>query len=105
MVRGIKWSLSARTSKRLILEYWAKRNGTKTYSKKLANLINTKVEHLKSFPLTGKATNIDHVRLLICSHYLIYYTINNNQILIVALFDSRQDPEMIIESIKNSLNG
>jgi|AntAceMinimDraft_16_1070373.scaffolds.fasta_scaffold03157_8 plasmid stabilization system protein ParE len=54
MVRIIIWSKNALKDKVQILDYWHKRIGTKTYSKKLDKQLRHIVKGLKSFPEMGR---------------------------------------------------
>lgn len=74
MVRKkIIWSKSAITKLFEILEFFEKRNKSKTYSAKLYQKINKELELLHKYPDLGKKTDIDAVRGLIIGDYILFY--------------------------------
>ena len=103
MVKKVKWAKSAIESRKHLLQYWVERNKSTNYSIKLSKQINEKVDLLKAFPLSGKATEMENVRGLTFGHYSIFYSIHNNTIIILDIFDSRQDPKLLISKLKSTL--
>jgi toxin YoeB len=95
MARKIIWSLRAQNDRRKILEYWILRNQSKAYSKKLNGLFNESVKILSAFPRIGKPTEFQNVRVKIIQDYLMFYEVIQNQIHILTIWDSRQDPGKI----------
>jgi toxin ParE1/3/4 len=71
---------------------------------KLIRKIRESVERLKYEPLIGqKETLLEdyglNYRYLVDGHYKIYYQFDNKQIYIVAVFDSRRNPESLPEVV------
>jgi toxin YoeB len=93
MVKKIRWSVRARRERFEILEYWANRNKSKSYSAKLNQEILDNINLLSKTPYIGKAIDIKDVRFLIVRDYLIHYQINDNYIEIITIWDSRRDPQ------------
>ena len=91
--RKIVWS--NRAIKRLygILEFYDQRNKSKTYSKKLHQLLQKQVNVLIKFPEIGLKTTEETTRGLIIEDYIIYYQITEDKIIIHTIWDSRQNPD------------
>lgn len=91
--RKIVWS--NRTIKRLygILEFYDQRNKSKTYSKKLQQLLQRQVKVLLKFPEIGLKTTEETTRGLIIEGYIIYYQITEDKIIIHTIWDCRQNPD------------
>lgn len=92
MVRRIIWSEKAKIVFQEILAFYYKRNGTKTYSKKLNSEIKKLISLLKKQAFIGRLTDIDNVRVLIKDNFKIFYKIEQNRIVILLVWDCRQDP-------------
>jgi toxin YoeB len=92
MVRRIIWSDKAASFFNSILEYYFQRNGTKTYSSNLNREIKEYIALLKKHPLLGRKTETIHVRVLIKGDLKIFYQIGTDEIIILMIWDTRQDP-------------
>ncbi len=92
MARQIIWTVSAQTERREILEYWVKRNKSKTYSIKLNKLIITALREISKNPFIGRKTEIEDVRVKIVRDYLIFYEISPKKIFVLSIWDGRRDP-------------
>ena len=88
----IEWSIEARLDLIDILEFYINRNSSNSYSKKLNSKINRSLKLITNNPLIGLKSQIESVRALITGDYQIVYEISDNNILIVMIWDCRQDP-------------
>lgn len=95
MARQIVWTEQAQRERKQILEYWNLRNGSKQYSRKLNVLIKSALSLIANRPLIGKRTTIDNVRMKVVRDYFIFYEIMDLQIIVLTIWDSRQNPESI----------
>jgi plasmid stabilization system protein ParE len=91
--RKIIWSPRAKKDLHEILVFYFKRNGTKTYSKKLYLNLHKSVRLLGKYSDIGSQTDIPQVRNLIAGDYSIFYEIDKDLIKIIAIWDNRQNPE------------
>ena len=91
--RKIIWSNRAKIRLFEILEYYLKRNKSKTYSIKLYRSINKEVKLLLKHPDLGLKTTEESVRGLIVGHYFIFYEVTADKIIIHTILDSRQNPD------------
>ncbi|MGM0933183.1 MAG: type II toxin-antitoxin system RelE/ParE family toxin [Bacteroidota bacterium] len=92
MARKIVWSTAANNDLQEILEYWNLRNQSKTYSKRLLKKFNLIIKLLQKFPELGIKTNRKNLRIKIFKAYKIFYEIEGNSIIILRIWDTRQNP-------------
>ena len=96
MVWRIIWSVRAQKDRIEIFKYWNERNKSNLYSKKLNELFKEAVELIANYPEIGKPTDDKIARIKIVRDYLIIYEIDEkDQLLILSIWDSRQDPEKL----------
>jgi plasmid stabilization system protein ParE len=91
----IIWSHRATIKLYSILEFYADRNKTKTYSAKLYARFNNEIKVLAKHPKLGIKTEIQSVRGLIVGEFIIYYEHQDNTIIIHTIWDSRQNPDKL----------
>jgi plasmid stabilization system protein ParE len=91
--KKIIWSGRASRDLISILDFYIQRNGTTTFSEKLLAEIDTVVSFLPDHPLLGKNTEKESLRVLIRGTYEIFYRVDPDAIIVVAIWDSRRDPE------------
>lgn len=93
--RVIIWTSTAKIELKHILEFYNFRNKTKTYSQNLFRKIQSEINLLILYPTIGKKTDIINVRGLIIENHIVYYELNENQIIILSVWDSRQNPDRL----------
>jgi plasmid stabilization system protein ParE len=92
MVRRLIWSVEARNSRKNIFEYWNNRNKSKLYSRKLNFLFNINLKIATQLPEFGKPTFREDSKFIIVSHFEIIYKITPNEIVVLDIWDTRQNP-------------
>jgi len=93
--RKIIWSPRARLDLLGILEFYFKRNGTITYSKKLNANIRKSVRLLEKYSEIGLQTDVINVKNLITGDFGIFYEIKPEIVEIITIWDTRQNPEKL----------
>ena len=93
--RKIIWSHKARIRLFDILEFYTKRNNSKSYSGKLYKRLNKELRILIKQPGIGIKTEVESVRALIIDNYLLFYELDNERIIVHAIWDCRQNPEKL----------
>ena len=91
MARVVIWTERAQKERITILAYWISRNKSVEYSKKLNRLILDSLSLICMYPLIGKLSNKENVRVRILEDYLIIYEIKHNEIVVLSLWDCRQN--------------
>lgn len=91
--RKIIWSSRAKSDLFKILDFYYKRNGTKTYSRKLNSAIRLSIRKLNKHSEIGVQTDVQNIRNLIEADYNIFYEIVQEYIEIITIWDSRQNPD------------
>lgn len=95
MAKQVIWSKRAQNDRKEILGYWAKRNKSKTYSRKLNALFKEAIKLIENHPEIGKPVHDDQSRIKIVRDYLLIYEIDKNLIVILTIWDSRQNPKKL----------
>ena len=95
--RKIIWSPRAKLDLFEILDFYYKRNGTKTYSNKLNSKIRTSVRLLEKHYEIGVQSDINNVKNLIEGDYCIFYEIKEGTIKIITIWDNRRNPENLLK--------
>jgi toxin YoeB len=96
----IVWTLKAQSDRRKILAYWKARNKSVVNSKKLDQLIRESLNLIQKYPCIGKPTNRKNIRIKVVRDYFLIYEITNNEIVILRIRDSRQNPKELERTIK-----
>lgn len=100
MAKKVIWSFRAQSDRKNILEYWRQRNQSNTYSIKLDELFREAVNLIKDFPQIGKQTDDKKARSKVVKDYLLIYEDDIDSIVILTIWDSRQDPEKLEKILK-----
>ncbi len=100
MAKKVIWSLRAQNDRREILEYWIKRNKSKIYSRKLAELFRQAEKLISNYPEIGKPTDEVNVRIKVVRDYFLIYEVEKDQISILTIWDSRQNPDKLSKRLE-----
>jgi toxin YoeB len=93
MARQIIWTERAQKERKEIFTFWSTHNKSPFYSRKLNELIKESLKLICRHPFIGKPTNKENVRVKILKAYLIIYEITPKEIVVLSIWDSRQNPE------------
>ena len=99
--RNIVWTRTADLQFVGVLEYWVKRNKSNTYSKKLLRLVTERVLQISEKPFIYKSTDFKDVRAASLRNFSIYYKVSDEQIIITAFWDNRQDKKNLLKILQN----
>jgi toxin YoeB len=100
MARRIVWTSKADIVFTRILEFYVERNGSKTYSRKLNREINEIIKLLLEHPYLGTRTDFNEIRVLIQGDFKIFYQLKPKELIILLVWDCRQNPNMINDLIR-----
>lgn len=95
MAKRIIWTRNAQNNRKEILLFWKQHNQSNTYSKKLNELFKKAIELVASHPHIGRPTTIEKVRVKLVRDYLLFYEETSEEILLLAIWDKRRNPEEI----------
>ena len=99
--RNVIWTKTADIQFVGILEYWVKRNKSTTYSKKLVKLVSERTNQIAENPFIYKATDFKDIRVASLGNFSIYYKTFDNEIIITAFWDNRQNPKKLLKILQN----
>ncbi|HEY4786713.1 MAG TPA: type II toxin-antitoxin system RelE/ParE family toxin [Bacteroidales bacterium] len=94
--RKIIWSHRANIKLFVILEFYAERNKSTTYSKKLYQRFIRQLSLLQKQPDIGIKTDIEAVRGLIVDEFILFYEVTSELIIIHTIWDCRQNPDDLV---------
>lgn len=98
--RNVIWTRTADLQFIGILEYWVKRNKSNAYSKKLVKLVSERTEQIAEKPFIYKPTDFNETRIASLGNFSIYYKVTDEQIIISAFWDNRQDPKKLLKLLQ-----
>ncbi len=99
MAKQIIWSQQAQEDRKRILEYWIRRNKSSTYSKKLDKGFREALNLISKYPRIGKQTDDKKTRIKILKDYLLIYEETKDSVILLTIWDSRQDPDKLAKII------
>ena len=91
--KGIVFAHKADNQISNILEYWYKQTGSTRYGRQLTIGLLQSVRLISSFPKIGKNIKGRAARAFVYKHYQIIYVENPEVIVILQVWDTRQDPD------------
>lgn len=100
MVKQIIWVETAQKERIEIFKYWNNRNGSFIFSKKLNELIKESLKLISNHPMIGKRSDKENIRVKVLRDYLIIYEISVNKIIVLSIWDCRQNPEDLKRVLK-----
>ena len=95
MAKRVIWTKNTQKERSDILRYWAERNKSTVYSKKLNKLFKESINSLKIKPEIGRKSDIENVRIKIVRDYLIFYETTKDILYVLSVWDNRQDPNKL----------
>ena len=99
--RIIVWTNTAVKQRREVLKYWTMKNGSSIYAEKLIKLIRERLNVISKNPKAFKLSTFQNVRVSALGHFSIYYKFTEQELIVVAFWDNRQDPKKLLEKIKS----
>jgi plasmid stabilization system protein ParE len=91
--RKIVWSQKATIKLFIILDFYTERNRSSAYSKKLYKSFKKELSILTEQPLIGIKTDVESVRGLIVSDFILFYEVSPNSIIVHTVWDCSQNPK------------
>lgn len=98
--RTVRWTRTADIQYVGILEYWVKRNKSNTYSKKLVKIVAERTKQIAKTPFLYKPADFKDTRVDSLGNFSIFYKVTEQEILITAFWDNRQDPKKLLRILK-----
>ncbi len=89
----ITWTKNAKNELYKIKIFWDKKTKSLKYSSDLYLQIKENLANISYFPGIGTRTSENNIRKLIIDNYVIFYSIVNNEIYILKIWDSRRNPD------------
>lgn len=94
--RIVIWTHTSARQRREILYYWTKHNGSTKYAEKLIKLTAKRIDLILKHPYTYKAAGFPDTRVSSMGHFSIFYKLTDENLIITAFWDNRQDPKKLL---------
>jgi len=91
--REVIWSKVSEIQLHEILDFFTKRNKSGQYSRKLYGKFKAELQTVAKNPEIGIKTKLYQIRGLIIENYIILYEILEDKIIILKVWDCRQNPD------------
>ncbi len=95
MAKRVVWTSQAKTDRYQILTYWKKRNKSTVYSNKINKQFHVAIRSISKYPLMNRPTEIINMRVKIVKHFHVIYKVLKKEIVILRVWDSRQNPQKL----------
>ncbi len=89
--RKIIWTKKSNLERKDILDYWIRRNKSKTYSLKLNKLFLETLKQVAEHPTIGRKTEYENIRVKIIQDYLLFYEYTPTQVKVLSVWDGNRD--------------
>jgi len=93
--REVVWTKNSEIQLQEILEFFTKRNLSGHYSRELYRRFKTELKTAAKNPELGIKTKLDQIRGLIIENYILFYEILEDRIIILKVWDCRQNPDKL----------
>ena len=101
--RRVVWTKTADLQFAGILDYWKQRNKSSSYPEKLIKLVSERTKQISKMPFIYKSTDFKDVRVASLGNYSIYYKVTDEEIIISAFWDNRQNPKKLLKILRDKL--
>lgn len=102
--RTVRWTRTADIQYVGILEYWVKRNKSNNYSKKLIEIVAERTKEIAETPFMFKSAEFKDTRVAALGNFSIFYKVTEQEIIITAFWDNRQDPKKLLGILETKNN-
>ena len=96
MEKEIIWTEKALQDRFDIYTFWEDHNRSIVFSEKLDLKIQNSVLLIAKYPSIGRKSDFFGVRMKVLTHVSIFYIEKETQVLILRIWDNRQNPERFI---------
>ena len=93
--REVVWTRNSEFQLQKILEFYDVKNKSNLYSIKLYQKFKSELKIASQKPEIGVKTKIENVRGLIVDNYILYYEILEDIIMVLKVWDCRQNPDKL----------
>ena len=91
----IIWTRTAERQLFHVLEYWINKNKSPRYAEKLSDLVWNHTFFLSQNPYASTESNFPDIRRASLGPFSLFFKVYQNELLIMAFWDNRQDPEKL----------
>lgn len=99
--KKITWTRKSEIQMFAIMDYYANRNKNNNYSLTLLKSINSKLSNLDFTVTLPKKASVNGIFYFTHNHISVFFTIDDNNIFVVLIWDERRNPKDLIENLNN----
>ncbi len=92
MAKQVIWDAEELNDIEQVFEFWELRTGSSSYNRKLLAAFKKAALLIEGNNLMGTATTRHKTFRLVVNEFALYYKVNEEDIRILAVFDTRRDP-------------
>lgn len=93
--REVVWTRNSEIQLQEILEFFTARNKNGQYSRKLYRKFKSELNKVAQNPEIGIKTRLALIKGLIIGDYILFYEIFEDKIMVLKVWDCRQNPEKL----------
>lgn len=93
--KEVVWTRNSEIQLQEILEFFAARNKSSRYSQKLYKKFKSELNSVAQNPEIGIKTKLALIKGLIVGDYILFYEIFEDKIMVLKVWDCRQNPEKL----------
>ncbi|MDP3357916.1 MAG: type II toxin-antitoxin system RelE/ParE family toxin [Lutibacter sp.] len=93
--KEVVWTRNSEIQLQEILEFFAARNKSSRYSLKLYKKFKSELNRVAQNPEIGIKTKLALIKGLIVGDYILFYEIFEDKIMVLKVWDCRQNPEKL----------
>jgi len=93
--REVVWTRNSEIQLQEILEFFTNRNKSEQYSQRLYKKFKAELKVAAQRPEIGIRTKLDQIRGLIVEDYILFYQILEDKLLVLKVWDCRQNPDKL----------
>ena len=93
--RKVVWTRNAEIQLQKLLDFFVFRNRSNQYSQKLYRKFKSELKFAAKNPEIGIRTKLNQIKGLIISDYILFYEITEDKIIVLKVWDSKQNPDKL----------
>lgn len=100
MANAVFWTEQSKRDLIEIKRFFDHRNQSTYYSQKLFRLFKATAGFVGQYPLVGFKTDFEDVRGILAREYILFYQVDDGNVTILTVWDTRQDPGQLNELLR-----
>jgi hypothetical protein len=99
--KKVIWTKKAEIQMFAIMDYYANRNKSDSYSLKLKRAIDIKLSKIDFNVTLPKKASVKNIFYFVCNHISVFFTIESDNLYIILIWDERRNPALLLKSLES----